>query len=62
MTQVETGTTVFGDRLVDRVDRRRSQLVLGLDPVVELLPVELHGDAGDRRRRGPTPSRVSVAA
>src|SRR4051794_131290 len=47
MTQVETGTSVFGDRLVDLVDRRRSQLVLGLDPVVELLPVELHGDAGD---------------
>ena len=47
MTQVETGTTVFGDRLVDCVDRRRSQLVLGLDPVVELLPVELQGDAGD---------------
>src|SRR3954469_25586170 len=47
MTQVETGTTVFGARLVDLVDRRRSQLVLGLDPVVELLPVELHGDAGD---------------
>ena len=47
MTQVETGTTVFGDRLVDCVDRRRSQLVLGLDPVVELLPVEVQGDAGD---------------
>src|SRR6478672_1575606 len=47
MTQVETGTTVFGDRLVDCVDRRRSQLVLGLDPVVELLPVELQGDVGD---------------
>src|SRR3954470_609219 len=46
MTQVQTGTTVFGDRLVDLVDRRRSQLVLGLDPVVELLPVELHVAAG----------------
>ena len=47
MTQVETGTTVFGDRLVDCVDRRRSQLVLGLDPVLDMLPVELQGEAGD---------------
>src|SRR5881296_145858 len=35
----------FGDRLADAVDARRSQLVVGLDPQLELLPVELRGDA-----------------
>src|SRR5215470_10383368 len=45
MTQVETRTaTSFADRLAEEVERRRSQLVLGLDPVVELLPVELQGE------------------
>jgi orotidine-5'-phosphate decarboxylase len=33
----------FGDRLADAVDRKRSQLVVGLDPRPELLPVELRG-------------------
>ena len=46
MTQVETTTAVFADRLADAVERRRSQLVLGLDPVLDLLPVELQGEAG----------------
>ena len=45
MTQVETRTTVFADRLAEAVERRRSQLVLGLDPVLDLLPVELQGAA-----------------
>jgi orotidine-5'-phosphate decarboxylase len=36
---------VFADRLGESVERRRSQLVLGLDPVLDLLPVELQGDA-----------------
>src|SRR5215217_2793569 len=45
MTQVETKTAVFADRLAQAVERRRSQLVLGLDPVLDLLPVELQGDA-----------------
>jgi orotidine-5'-phosphate decarboxylase len=49
MTQVETLTGVFADRLVECVDRKRSQLVLGLDPVLDLLPVELQGEA----RAGP---------
>src|SRR5919201_4115812 len=35
----------FGDRLADAVDARRSQLVVGLDPQLDLLPVELRGDA-----------------
>ena len=37
--------TPFADRLADAVERKRSQLVVGLDPVVELLPVELRGEA-----------------
>jgi orotidine-5'-phosphate decarboxylase len=38
-------TTHFADRLADCVERKRSQLVLGLDPVLDLLPVELQGEA-----------------
>ena len=37
-------TTLFGDRLVEAVDRKRSQLLVGLDPRPDLLPVELVGD------------------
>ena len=33
----------FGDRLAETVERKRSQLVVGLDPRLELLPVELRG-------------------
>src|SRR6478672_13574296 len=43
--QVETTTAVFADRLAEAVERRRSQLVLGIDPVLDLLPVELQGEA-----------------
>lgn len=38
-------TTTFADRLALAVEQRRSQLVAGLDPVLDLLPVELRGDA-----------------
>ena len=38
-------TTTFADRLAAAVVDRRSQLVVGLDPRLELLPVELRGDA-----------------
>jgi len=38
-------TAAFGDRVADAVERKRSQLVVGLDPVLDLLPVELRGDA-----------------
>ncbi len=34
----------FGDRVAEAVDRKRSQLLVGLDPRAELLPVELRGD------------------
>ena len=37
-------TAPFGDRLADAVERKRSQLVVGLDPRPELFPVELRGD------------------
>src|SRR5215203_735023 len=37
-------TTTFADRLAEAVERKRSQIVVGLDPRAELLPVELRGD------------------
>ena len=37
--------TPFADRLAEAVERKRTQLVVGLDPVVDLLPVELRGEA-----------------
>jgi orotidine-5'-phosphate decarboxylase len=37
-------TATFADRLAEAVERKRSQIVVGLDPRVELLPVELRGD------------------
>jgi orotidine-5'-phosphate decarboxylase len=38
-------TTHFADRLAEAVERKRSQLVVGLDPRTDLLPVELRGEA-----------------
>src|ERR671928_1321962 len=38
-------TTRFGDRVAEAVERKRSQLVVGLDPRPDQLPVELRGDA-----------------
>jgi orotidine-5'-phosphate decarboxylase len=38
-------TSNFADRLADAVERKRSQLVVGLDPRPDLLPVELKGEA-----------------
>src|SRR5256885_12115113 len=37
-------TMTFADRLAAEVERKRSQLVVGLDPNVDLLPIELRGD------------------
>src|SRR4051794_7459535 len=37
-------TASFADRLAEAVRRKGSQLVVGLDPRLELLPVELQGD------------------
>jgi orotidine-5'-phosphate decarboxylase len=38
-------TTTFADRLASAVAERRSQLVVGLDPRLDLIPLELRGDA-----------------
>jgi orotidine-5'-phosphate decarboxylase len=40
-----TGTTTFADRVAAAVDRKRTQIVLGLDPRPTLLPLELRGEA-----------------
>jgi orotidine-5'-phosphate decarboxylase len=37
-------TQTFADRLAAEVERKRSQLVVGLDPQPDLMPVELRGD------------------
>ena len=37
-------TLTFGDRVAAEVERKRSQLVVGLDPHPDLLPIELRGD------------------
>ena len=39
-----TVTALFADRLAEAVERMRTQLVVGLDPRLELLPVELRGE------------------
>jgi orotidine-5'-phosphate decarboxylase len=41
---MEVATLTFADRLAGEVERKRSQLVVGLDPNPDLLPVELRGD------------------
>lgn len=43
MASVATAT--FADRLADAVERKRSQIVVGLDPRLEMLPVELRGES-----------------
>jgi orotidine-5'-phosphate decarboxylase len=42
---VEVATLNFADRLAEAVARKRSQLVVGLDPRLDLLPMELRGEA-----------------
>jgi orotidine-5'-phosphate decarboxylase len=39
------GAATFGDRLAAAVERKHSQLLVGLDPRLDLLPVELAGGA-----------------
>jgi orotidine-5'-phosphate decarboxylase len=48
-TRAVTEVVSFVDRLAEAVERKRSQLVVGLDPRPELLPVELRGDAQTSR-------------
>src|SRR3954451_7477335 len=45
MESAAVATTTFADRLANAVADRRSQLVVGLDPRLDLLPLELRGDA-----------------
>jgi orotidine-5'-phosphate decarboxylase len=40
-----SATASFADRVAETVERKRSQLVVGLDPRVDLLPVELRGES-----------------
>ena len=44
LTAMSVATLTFADRLAAEVERKRSQLVVGLDPQPDLLPVELRGD------------------
>ena len=37
-------TQTFADRIAAEVERKHSQLVVGLDPQRDLMPVELRGD------------------
>jgi orotidine-5'-phosphate decarboxylase len=43
--QPEVSVTHFADRLAEAVRRKRSQIAVGLDPRLELIPVEVRGDA-----------------
>jgi orotidine-5'-phosphate decarboxylase len=47
--ETDASPVAFADRVADAVERKRTQLVVGLDPVVELLPVELRGEASHGR-------------
>lgn len=44
-TEQEKAPSAFADRLAEAVEQKRSQLVVGLDPRLELLPLELRGEA-----------------
>jgi orotidine-5'-phosphate decarboxylase len=43
--QTTTAVVPFSDRVAEAVEHKRSQLVVGLDPRIDLLPVELRGEA-----------------
>jgi orotidine-5'-phosphate decarboxylase len=43
-TTVQVGGLTFGDRVAEAVDRKQSQVLVGLDPRPELFPVELRGE------------------
>jgi len=44
VTAMAVATLTFADRLAGEVERKRSQLVVGLDPRSDLMPIELRGD------------------
>ncbi len=45
MPEPSSRLLAFADRLAEAVEQKRSQLVVGLDPRLDLLPLELRGDA-----------------
>ncbi len=45
MTDAPHAVPPFSDRVAEAVERKRTQLIVGLDPRVDLLPVELRGEA-----------------
>jgi orotidine-5'-phosphate decarboxylase len=51
-TAALTRVVAFSDRVAEAVERKRSQLVVGLDPRIDLLPVELRGEAVRGRAAG----------
>src|SRR6184192_4263021 len=55
--EAAVATTTFADRVAEAVERKRSQLVVGLDPVVDLLPVELQGEAVGAEGRAAAAAR-----
>ena len=57
MSSVATAT--FADRLAEAVERKRSQLVVGLDPRLEQLPVELRGEGYAREAAAGAYTRFS---
>src|SRR5947209_11799535 len=52
--EAAVATATFADRLAAAVLHRRSQLVVGLDPRLDLLPLELRGDAHTGREAAAT--------
>jgi orotidine-5'-phosphate decarboxylase len=52
--QAAVATRTFADRLAAVVLEKRSQLVVGLDPQLDLLPLELRGDAHTGREAAAT--------
>jgi len=45
LASVSVQAVPFADRLLEVVTRKRSQLVVGLDPLLDLLPMELRGES-----------------
>ena len=43
--EAAVATTAFADRLAGAIEQKHSQVVVGLDPRLDLLPLELRGDA-----------------
>ena len=55
-----TAVAQFSDRVAEAVERKRTQLVVGLDPRVDLLPMEFRGEAVLGRALRPPPSSGSA--